>query len=148
MQECTADQSPEEQAREPGSHVEPAGPGLHHPARSQFSLPFPRTRNCNPCTTCSLSPGSSAAIRQSFLFAFNVKLTSTCTHTHARAHAHTRTHSHGRCYCLASALSQNPKASAVLTDLRVDSRAGIFRLHPTAPDLTQAGTSFTCVVLS
>ena len=133
--------SPEEQARKPGSHVEPARSGLHHPAYSQFSLPLPGTRNCNSGTTQRGSWGSSA-INSCWSFLHSLWSWQTRAHTHT----HTRTHSCGRCYCLANTV---PESKCFCRSHWPENwpLSLIFHLRPTAPDLTWAGTSFTYVVL-
>ena len=125
------DRSPEEQARKPGSHIEPARSGLHHPAHSQFSLPLPRTRNCNSLTAQRGSEGSSA-INSCWSYLHSLWTWQTCTHTHRLTHV-------GGAVALAT-LSPNLNASAALTDLRTDHWAWLFHLRPTAPDLTWVGT--------
>ena len=128
------DRSPEEQARKPGSHVEPTRSGFHHPANSQFSLPLPRTRNCNSCPT-QRGPWGSSAINSCWSYLHSLWSWQTCACMHTHTHTHTHTDSLMWKMLLPCQHCPRINASAALTDLRLDHWAWLFHLRPTALDL-------------
>ena len=78
--------SPEEQARKPGSHVEPARSGLHHPAYLTSHSQEPETA-IHVLLREGLGAAQPSIVVDLICIHFEVD-----KHVRARAHTHTHTH--------------------------------------------------------